>query len=61
MGKGSGRRPQNVTDTELEKSWDRIFNTTMKIRKEEKIGENKSDTKKPTTDPNKWISDSSDC
>ena len=25
MGKGSGRRPQNVTDEELEKAWNSIF------------------------------------
>jgi len=25
MGKGSGRRPTVVTDTELEKAWDSIF------------------------------------
>ena len=25
MGKGSGRRPQNITDEELEKAWNSIF------------------------------------
>ena len=25
MGKGSGRRPQNISDEELEKAWNAIF------------------------------------
>ena len=25
MGKGSGRRPQNITDEELEKNWNALF------------------------------------
>ena len=25
MGKGSGRRPKNITDEELEKAWNSIF------------------------------------
>ena len=25
MGKGSGRRPQNISDEELEKAWNSIF------------------------------------
>jgi len=25
MGKGSGRRPQNISDEELEKAWNNIF------------------------------------
>ena len=25
MGKGSGRRPQNISDAELEKAWNSIF------------------------------------
>ena len=25
MGKGSGRRPQNISDAELEKAWNAIF------------------------------------
>ena len=26
MGKGSGRRPKNISDAELEKAWNSIFN-----------------------------------
>jgi hypothetical protein len=26
MGKGSGRRPKNISDEELEKAWNSIFN-----------------------------------
>lgn len=60
MGKGSGRRPQSVTDKQMEDAWDRIFNTTMKIRKEENIGQDKSDTKQPKEDKDRWLHDSSD-
>ncbi len=27
MGKGSGRRPKEVTDEDLEEAWNRIFNS----------------------------------
>jgi hypothetical protein len=60
MGKGSGRRPQSVTDKQMEDAWDRIFKTTMKIRKEENIGQDKSDTKQPKEDKDRWLHDSSD-
>lgn len=59
MGKGSGRRPQQVSDKELEDSWDRIFKTTMKVRKEN--GKDKSDTTDTTKTKDRWLDNSSDC
>ena len=31
MGKGSGRRKQDITDKELEEAWNRIFSGQMKM------------------------------
>lgn len=43
MSKGSGRRKQDITDEELEESWNRIFKGNV-ARKEEEDG-NQPDTK----------------
>ena len=43
MSKGSGRRKQDVTDEELEESWNRIFKGNV-ARKEEEDG-SQPDTK----------------
>ena len=43
MGKGSGRRKQDITDEELEEAWNRIFKGNV-ARKEEEDG-NKPNTK----------------
>jgi len=59
MSKGSGRRPSKVSDDKVQEAWERIFKTTKKLK--EKDEQNKSDTKKSKIDPNKWLSDSSDC
>lgn len=61
MGKGSGRRPQQVSDKQVEDAWDRIFKTTMRIRKEENIGKDKSDTTDTTKTKDRWLDNSSDC
>ena len=37
MGKGSGKRKQDVTDEELEENWNRIFKGNV-ARKEEEDG-----------------------
>lgn len=59
MGKGSGRRPQQVSDKQVEDAWDRIFKTTMKVRKED--GKDKSDTTDTTKTKDRWLDNSSDC
>ena len=49
MGKGSGRRKQDITDKELQDAWDRIFNghpnetDHMKIRKKKVSPEDEGD------------------
>ena len=43
MGKGSGRRKQDITDEELEEAWNRIFKGNV-VREE-----NKKDGDKPNT------------
>jgi cytoskeletal protein CcmA (bactofilin family) len=43
MGKGSGRRKQDITEEELEEAWNRIFKGNV-VRKEEEDG-SQPDTK----------------
>ena len=43
MGKGSGRRKQDISDEELEEAWNRIFKGNV-ARKENEDGD-KPDTK----------------
>ena len=49
MSKGSGRRKQDITDEELEESWNRIFKGNV-ARKEEEDGSqpNTKDSKEAT-------------
>ena len=44
MGKGSGRRKQDITDEELEEAWNRIFKGNV-ARKEEEDGNKQEDDK----------------
>ena len=73
MGKGSGRRPQNISDEELEKAWNAIFaghpneddfaNVKKDIvkRKENVIKEDGYGNELPkTNDPDKYIDDLGD-
>ena len=44
MGKGSGKRKQDITDEELEENWNRIFKGNV-ARKEEEDGNKQEDDK----------------
>jgi hypothetical protein len=52
MGKGSGRRPTEVTDKELEKAWNGIFDGHPNEEQFER-------SKKPR-DPDRFVDDSGD-
>ena len=73
MGKGSGRRPQNISDEELEKAWNAIFaghpneddfeNVKKDIvkRKEDVIKEDGYGNELPkTNDPDRFVDDIGD-
>ena len=73
MGKGSGRRPQNISDEELEKAWNAIFaghpneDDFAKVkkdivkRKEDVVKEDGYGNELPkTNDPDKYIDDLGD-
>ena len=65
MGKGSGRRPQNISDEELEKAWNSIFNghpnEGQYIKEDDYGNELPSNKPKPkTNDPDKYIDDLGD-
>jgi len=73
MGKGSGRRPQNISDAELEKAWNSIFaghpseeqfETVKKDivkRKEDVIKEDGYGNELPkTNDPDRFVDDIGD-
>jgi len=73
MGKGSGRRPQNISDEELEKAWNAIFaghpseeqfETIKKDivkRKEDVVKEDGYGNVLPkTNDPDKFVDDLGD-
>ncbi len=57
MGKGSGRRPQNISDEELEKVWNSIFAGHPNEGQFETI---KEKPKPKTNDPDKYIDDLGD-
>jgi len=44
MGKGSGRRKQDITDEELEEAWNRIFKGNV-VREEDKKDGDKPNAK----------------
>ena len=67
MGKGSGRRPQNITDEELEKAWNSIFAghpNDGQFDKEDDYGNElpyKVEPKKPkVNDPDRFVDDVGD-
>ena len=68
MGKGSGRRPQNISDEELEKNWNALFHghhNEGQFDKEDDYGNELPDSKdvkeKPkTNDPDRFVDDIGD-
>ena len=73
MGKGSGRRPSNITDEELEKAWNSIFASHPSEEQFEKvkkdIDKRKEDVVKEddygnvlpkTNDPDRFVDDIGD-
>jgi len=67
MGKGSGRRPKNISDAELEKAWNSIFNghpNEGQYIKEDDYGNElpyKIEPEKPkTNDPDRFVDDIGD-
>ncbi len=67
MGKGSGRRPQNISDEELEKAWNSIFAghpNEGQFDKEDDYGNElpyKVEPKKPKKDdPDRFVDDIGD-
>ena len=73
MGKGSGRRPKNISDEELEKAWNSIFaghpteeqfETIKKDivkRKEDVVKEDGYGNELPkTNDPDRFVDDTGD-
>ena len=67
MGKGSGRRPQNISDEELEKAWNSIFAghpNEGQFDKEDDYGNElpyKVEPKKPKKDdPDRFVDETGD-
>ena len=73
MGKGSGRRPQNITDAQLEEAWNSIFSghpteeqfdkvkKDIVKRKEEVVKEDGYGNELPkTNDPDRFVDDIGD-
>ena len=73
MGKGSGRRPQNITDAQLEEAWNSIFSghpteeqfdkvkKDIVKRKEEVVKEDGYANELPkTNDPDRFVVDIGD-
>ena len=67
MGKGSGRRPKNISDEELEKAWNSIFAghpNDGQFDKEDDYGNElpyKVEPKKPKKDdPDRFVDDIGD-
>jgi hypothetical protein len=67
MGKGSGRRPQNISDEELEKNWNALFHghpNEGQFDKEDDYGNEipyKIEPKKPkVNDPDRFVDESGD-
>jgi hypothetical protein len=68
MGKGSGRRPQNISDEELEKNWNALFHghpNEGQFDKEDDYGnelpESKDVKEKPkVNDPDRFVDDIGD-
>ena len=63
MGKGSGRRPQNISDAELEKAWNSIFAghpNDGQFDKEDGYGNELPELKKFKDDPDRFYDESGD-
>ena len=65
MGKGSGRRPKNISDAELEKAWNSIFNghpnEGQYVKEDDYGNELPSEKPKPkTNDPDRFVDDTGD-
>jgi hypothetical protein len=68
MGKGSGRRPQNISDEELEKAWNSIFAghpNDGQFDKEDDYGNELPESKDvkeklKTNDPDRFVDDIGD-
>ena len=63
MGKGSGRRPQNISDEELEKAWNSIFSghpNDGQFDKEDDYGNELPYSKPKTNDPDRFVDDIGD-
>ena len=67
MGKGSGRRPKNISDEELEKAWNSIFAghpNEEQFDKEDDYGNEipyKIEPKKPKKDdPDRFVDETGD-
>ena len=73
MGKGSGRRPQNITDAQLEEAWNSIFSghpteeqfdkvkKDIVKRKKEVVKEDGYGNELPkTNDPDRFVDDIGD-
>ena len=67
MGKGSGRRPQNISDEELEKNWNALFAghpNEGQFDKDDDYGNElpyKVEPKKPKKDdPDRFVDDMGD-
>ena len=68
MGKGSGRRPQNISDAELEKAWNSIFAghpNDGQFDKEDDYGNELPESKDvkeklKTNDPDRFVDDIGD-
>ena len=65
MGKGSGRRPKNITDEELEKNWNALFAghpNEGQFDKEDDYGNElpSEKTKPKTNDPDRFVDDTGD-
>ena len=68
MGKGSGRRPQDITDEEMEKAWNSIFAghpNDGQFDKEDDYGNELPESKDvkeklKTNDPDRFVDDIGD-
>ena len=63
MGKGSGRRPKNISDAELEKAWNSIFSghpNDGQFDKEDDYGNELPSSKPKTNDPDRFVDESGD-
>ena len=64
MGKGSARRPKNISDAELEKAWNSIFAghpNEGQFEKEDDYGNELPENKRPKpNDPDRFVDETGD-